>query len=178
MKNFYQKKRDKNNLVEVGKIFKAHGVNGEFQLLLYDSESGLYACFKKLIYFKGKDSPEILEIENMRKTPKGFIVRAKNVGDRDSAEKLKGVEVFFPREELPPLAEGEYYHHDLIGSEVITENGKKIGKVFSIMTTNIDIFMVRNDKNEEFLIPLIKDAVKDIDSVSKKIIIFPMEGLF
>ncbi|WP_375288334.1 ribosome maturation factor RimM, partial [Sphingomonas sp.] len=60
---------------------------------------------------------------------RGTIARFAEVPDRTAAEALRGTVLTVPREALPPLADGEYYHADLIGLSVVTTEGEPVGRV-------------------------------------------------
>lgn len=71
------------------------------------------------------------DIEEIRRTPKGLLVKLEGVDDRDKAEALKGMRIVVPREELPELEEGEYYLCDLVGAEVVAPEGP-LGRVVEV----------------------------------------------
>ncbi len=45
---------------------------------------------------------------------------------------MRGTTLTVPRSELPPLAEGEYYHADLIGLPAVTPTGEPLGTVVAV----------------------------------------------
>lgn len=78
-----------------------------------------------------EDQSEEREIEALRRTPKGLLLKLVGVDDRDQAEALRGAKISVPRAELPELPAGEYYLCDLVGSEVVTPEGP-LGKVVEV----------------------------------------------
>jgi 16S rRNA processing protein RimM len=62
----------------------------------------------------------------------GAIARFAEVETRSAAEKLRGTTLTVPREALPPLAEGEYYHADLIGLAAVSTTGDALGEVIAV----------------------------------------------
>ena len=66
----------------------------------------------------------------VRAVPNSNVVIAKirGVDDRNTAETLRGTELFVARDALPDLKQGEYYQADLIGFDVVRD-GRKIGVV-------------------------------------------------
>lgn len=78
---------------------------------------------------------------------------------------------------LPPLEEGVYYHEQIIGTSVYTTQGELIGIVDSILETGSnDVYVVKLDERE-YLIPAIKDVIKEIDLKNRRILIDVIEGL-
>ncbi|NUP98885.1 MAG: 16S rRNA processing protein RimM [Armatimonadetes bacterium] len=103
------------------------------------------------------------------------VLLAKLAGfdNREAAESLRGVEVVSPEEELPPLPEGEYYWHQLIGLEVVTVDGRRVGRIRDILVTGSnDVYVTEGP-----LIPAIKEVVERVDLEAGQMIIRPMPGL-
>jgi 16S rRNA processing protein RimM len=63
---------------------------------------------------------------------KGAIARIEGVGDRAAAEALRGSLIEVDRDSLPPLAEDEYYHADLIGLPCVDSAGEPLGRVVAV----------------------------------------------
>ena len=78
-----------------------------------------------------------MTLEKLRDDGKGgAIARFAEVPDRTAAEKLRGTALTVPRSSLPPLAEGEYYHADLIGLPAVSTHGRSAGHAASPSTTS------------------------------------------
>jgi 16S rRNA processing protein RimM len=76
-----------------------------------------------------------------------------------------------------PLAEGQYYHHQIIGLQVRTTQGESIGTVTGVLTgQSNDNYIVQSNKGE-ILIPAIEDIVQSIDLDQGCITIEAIEGL-
>lgn len=109
----------------VGKIVAPQGIRGEVRIQTYSENPADFKKFKiQSQKFKSED------FKFVRAVPNSTVIIAKINGfdDRNAAETLRGTELFINREQLPTLADNEYYQSDLIGFDVI-RNGKKIGIV-------------------------------------------------
>jgi 16S rRNA processing protein RimM len=72
--------------------------------------------------------------------------------------------------DLPQLPEGEYYHYQLIGCTVFDLSGHEIGTLSGIMETGAnDVYIVSNDAGRETMVPATKDAVKEVDTVERRV---------
>src|SRR3546814_14749615 len=69
-----------------------------------------------------------LTLKNIRAGNNGAIARFAEITDRNTAEALRGTELCVPRSALPLLAEGEYYHADLIGLPCVSTSGEELGR--------------------------------------------------
>ena len=88
-----------------------------------------------------------------------------------------GKEVFFPEEELPPLEEGGYYSHHLVGCQVFTVEGENVGVVMDILAVPENDLLIVQRGEEKVLIPFSQPICVDVDTGKKIIVIDPPEGL-
>jgi 16S rRNA processing protein RimM len=113
--------------VALAAVAGAHGIKGEVRLKLFtESVAGLKA--HKSVFIGG----ERREIRDLRDANKTAIARLDGVSDRNAAEALRGQLVEVDRDALPPLAEGEYYHADLVGLPCVGPDGEALGTVAGI----------------------------------------------
>jgi 16S rRNA processing protein RimM len=94
----------------------------------------------------------------------GMIVRFAEVADRNAAEALRGTELTVPRSALPPLADGEYYHADLLGLPAVSSDGQPLGSVVLIENFGAgDVLEIERPDGKRFMVPMNVDAVPDWD---------------
>lgn len=143
--------------VTLAVIIGAHGVTGEVRLKVFTEDLGAYKSFND-----GK-----LTLKSTRHGSNGTIARIAEVNDRNAAEAMRGTELTVPRSSLPPLAEGEYYHADLLGLPVVSTDGEALGKVVAIDDFGAgDVIEVErppeNGKaGKRFMVPMNADAVPE-----------------
>ena len=66
----------------------------------------------------------------------------------------------------------------MLGLEVCTNDGKKLGKLVDIYNSgSCDIYVVKDDNGKQILLPNIPDLKKEIDLVNEKIVVYPIKGL-
>jgi 16S rRNA processing protein RimM len=92
---------------------------------------------------------------------------------------LKGRSIFLPEEELQFLTNDEYFVFQLIGCQVITEQGDEVGQVKDIwfIPGNELLIVAGKQQKKEILIPFHQSICLEVDLVRKIIIINPPEGL-
>ncbi|MDI6689068.1 MAG: ribosome maturation factor RimM [Actinomycetota bacterium] len=124
---------------------------------------------------------EQLTIENVKFEGRGITIKFKGIDNRGKAEQLKGCFLRVPLEEAESLLpKGAYWFHQIIGLEVLTEEGESLGTITEILRTEAnDVYVVSPTGKgaKEILIPAIKDVVKKIDLNQGKMIIKPLPGL-
>lgn len=142
--------------ITLAAIAGAHGVTGEVRLkLLGDGVDGLKA---HAMFNNGQ-----LRLQSVRPDGKGgAIARIDGVNDRTAAEALRGTALTVPRSSLPPLAEGEFYHADLLDLPVVNECGDAVGRVVAVENFGAtDIIEIERDGGGRFMVPLTPDAVPE-----------------
>ena len=86
---------------------------------------------------------------------RGTIARFAEVPDRTAAEALRGTVLTVPRDALPPLGEGEYYHADLIGLPVVTTGGETVGRVVAVENFGAgDVIEIERETGNRFMAPM------------------------
>lgn len=113
--------------VTLAAIIGAHGVAGDVRLKLFGERA------ESLKSFKSFDAAgRTLTLKSVRPGPNGAVARFAEIGDRGAAEALRGTALTVPRSALPPLAEGEYYHADLIGLPCTSSTGEALGTIIAV----------------------------------------------
>lgn len=164
--------------IEIGKIFKPHGLKGDVKVYPSSPDLSLFEEFPFAYLPPVGGERERLAIAKVKPCGKFAILHFKGVDSIEAAERLSGMELEVPEEQFPKLPEGEYYQFQLIGLEVATESGERLGTVRDIIETGSnDVYEVEGGKGGSFLLPAIKDVVRKVSLEEKKIIIRVMEGM-
>jgi 16S rRNA processing protein RimM len=142
-------------------ITGAHGLGGEVRLKLFGE--GVEALKAYTAFNDGT-----LTLKNIKAVKGGAIARFAQIADRSAAERARGIELTVPRSALPPLADGEYYHHDLIGLPVVSTAGDALGIVVLVENFGAgDILEIERPPTDEgkpgkrFMVPMNGDAVPE-----------------
>jgi 16S rRNA processing protein RimM len=134
--------------VTLAAIAGAHGVGGEVKLKLFTDDLSAFRLF----------NGGTLTIKSLR----GNIARFAEVADRTAAEKLRGTALTVPRSELPPLEEGEYYYHDLIGLPAVSTDGVALGMVVAVENFGAgDVLEIERPDRKRFMVPMRPEAVPE-----------------
>ena len=155
----------------VGRFRGAHGVKGEITMeVLTDFPQRLRP--NRTVYVGEDHRP--LRIHATRWKDHWLLVSFEGIGDRNEAALLRNQPVYVRAEESPPLADGEYYYHQLIGLNVIEESGNRIGVLSEILETGAnDVFVVKPEHEPEILLPVIESVILKVDLDAGQIIVKP-----
>jgi 16S rRNA processing protein RimM len=147
------------NPVQMAVIGAPHGIKGEVRVKTFTGDPLAIADYGPLHASDGR----VFEIEGIRPAGEVVAVRFRGIGDRTSAERLTGTELFVDRSALPP-EDGEFYHADLIGLAVRDESGAVAGRVFAVQNFGGgDILEISFHGRKGLLIPFSQAAVPDVD---------------
>jgi len=167
---------DEVKLISVGEIVNTHGVRGDVRV--YPLTDFPERFKKNGVFLLEKDNTtRHLTIDSAKPHKNLLLVKFKEIDDMDSAEGIKGGLLKVPREQLTELPPDTYYVFDIIGMEVVTEEGLKLGTVSDVVQTGSnDVYVVKGTE-KEYLIPALKEVVKSIDKSGGQILIRPLDGL-
>ena len=161
---------DKPARILLGRIAGAHGIRGEVLIHSYAEAPQDIAAYGPLC---DADGAKTFTITRAKLTAKGVVARLAGISDRDAAERLKGVELYVTRDRLPPPAEGEFYHADLIGLTAIDPAGRAFGRVTAVHNFGagdlIEIRLTGSGKSE--LVPFTDATVPQLDVAAGHVVI-------
>lgn len=149
------------NTVVLAAISGAVGVTGEVRLKLFGE--GIAALKQHKTFNDGA-----LTLKKIRSDNKGgAVARFEEITDRNAAEALRSTVLTIPRETLPKLGEGEYYHADLLGLPAVTETGEPLGVICAVENygaqdvIEIERPSVDGKPGKTFMIPMNTAAVPE-----------------
>ena len=143
--------------ITLAAIAGAHGVKGEVRLKLFGGLHTLAASTS--VYVGGTER----RLEQVRAAGKGAVARFAGVADRSAAEALRGSLVEIDRDALPPLADGEYYHADLVGLACVDRDGQPVGSVVAVENFGAgDLLEVEKSDGKRALIPF-RAGIADLE---------------
>ncbi len=106
-----------------------------------------------------------------------FILKLGGIEDRDAAAKLRRSSVWMPSEKMQKLPEGEYYWREIIGLQVVTEEGRILGRIESVFPTGSNDVYVCRGAEKEILLPAIGEVVRKIDTDRGVMVVRLLKGL-
>jgi 16S rRNA processing protein RimM len=111
------------------------------------------------------------EVEWSRPGHPGLVVKLRGIDNRTMADLFRGRYLEVPEAEARPLAEGRFYHHQVVGLTVLTSSGQKLGVIAEILERPANDVWVSRDGTVEHLIPATKDAVVQVDVNAGRVVV-------
>ncbi|MEW5756378.1 MAG: ribosome maturation factor RimM [Pseudomonadota bacterium] len=160
----------KDNLIPMGRISGLFGVRGWVKVVSHTDPTDNILEYSPW-YLRLDGQWRAVKVEAGQGHGKAVVAKIESFDDRDAAASLLNADIAIKREQLPPLAPGEYYWIDLIGLSVLNKAGSRLGEVTDVMPTGAnDVLVVRNPSGGELLIPYVTEVyILNVD-LEKKVI--------
>ena len=159
--------------LEIGRVVNTHGICGELKIQPWCDDPEIYNELDNIII--GENKYKILRARYHKNCE---IVQIEGINSINEAEQLKNLVVTVSREQMPNLPEGRYYIVDLMGLEVRTPEGKKLGFIDDIIKTGSnDVYVLKSDLKKPILLPVIDEVIKEVNISDGYVIAQPLKGL-
>jgi 16S rRNA processing protein RimM len=159
----------------VGKLRHAHGVHGEILMEVYTDFPERLQPGEVLYLGPETGQLRLLKYRNHRE---GLLLTFDGYTTPEAVGELRNQVLYVRADDRPPLADGEFYHHQLIDLTVISDEGLTIGPVIEIIETGAsDVLVVRPETGPEVLIPVVDTFVQCIDLKKREITVHLIPGM-
>jgi len=155
-------------MIVLGRVSAPFGVQGWVKVHAFGRDPQVLAAMPKWWLGCNPDSSngwQAVKLQHSREQGGALVVRLEGVADRAAAVALKGMYIGALREELPGPAEDEFYWGDLIGLEVVNEQGEPLGTVSRLIESGAhDVLVVRDEQaGNERLLPFVAKVIRRVD---------------
>jgi len=163
----------KEEVYQIGKLGKTHGVKGEISFLFDDDVFDRTDIDYLVLDIEGILVPFFIE-EYRFKTDSNALMKFEGIDTQERARELTGCDVYFPR------SKAESDNNDISWTQIIgyslieATSGKEVGKIASIDNSTINILFELEDGT---LIPASEDLITNIDIKKQQIIMNLPEGI-
>jgi len=158
------------DLVVIGRVVKPQGRKGEVLTAPLSDRPDRFPSLRRA-YVEGPEGG-VREVRVTRCWPhKGrFVLKLEGVDTIDDAERYRGLELRIAEEDLAPLPEGSYYHHQLRGLRVEDPSGAALGTVADLLETGGGTILVVRGPEGELLIPLAEAFVRRVEVAAGRLV--------
>lgn len=165
-----------NHLLEIGQIVNTYGIKGLIKVIPLVDHKEQFKDFHK-IYIDFRKENEEFQIKEVKFSKDLVLLKLEGIDTIEQAENFRNKYIKIKREDIK-LESGAHFIVDLLGLEVYTDEGILLGKIDEVLQPGCnDVYIIKNNKNKEILIPVIPDVVKKIDIENHKVIVHLIDGL-
>ena len=161
----------------VGTLRRSHGIRGD---ILLDLTTDFPDRLAPGTFLYMGDKKEKLKITRRRPHNDGLILGFEGINNAEQTARYRAQTVYVLAKDRPPLPDGEYYYHQVLGLRVVDESDTELGFITEIIETGAnDVYVVVNPANptREILIPALKQVLLDVNLDSKTMRVHLLPGL-
>jgi 16S rRNA processing protein RimM len=164
----------------VGLLKKPHGIKGDVLVFpVTDRPSEVFREGRRLTVL-GRDGAVTgrhVVVTKARAYGRAWLVHFEGFDDRTALEALREVLLGIEIGEARPLAEGEFYLHELVGLGVQTADKTPVGTVAEVIEAPQGLLLAVRGGAKEHLIPFRADIIRRVDRTAGMVTVTPPEGL-
>ena len=149
-------------MIAMGRVMAPWGVKGAVKIQPFGAGSGNLCKYSAWWVGKPGELSEVAVAE-CRAHGAYLVARFEGCDDPDQAGAYRGAEVALRRQDLPKLAEHEFYQVDLIGLTVVNGQGERLGKVAGFLSTGANDVMRLAHEGGERLVPATAEVIRKVD---------------
>jgi 16S rRNA processing protein RimM len=162
--------------LRIGVVVRAHGVRGEIRVRPETDFPERFRTIKRVLVMRGGE-PVGHDIQHVRAAGDAFLVKLAGVDTARQARELAGAPLHISAEEASELPEGRFYVDDVIGLEVLSTDGQRLGRVAEVLRTGAnDVYVVRGGARE-ILVPAVRDVVAELAPQRGRMVVRLIPGL-
>ena len=159
--------------IVVGRVKAAWGLKGDVKIDLLSDVPDRFEP-GNMVHVNNKPT----RVQRSRLVRGGMLLKLDIVNGRNQAELLLGKEITISPEQVSPPPEGSYYHFQVLGLDVFSQEGEKLGKVHEIVETGAnDVYVVSLEGRRDILIPALENVILDVDLERGSMVVRLPEGL-
>jgi 16S rRNA processing protein RimM len=153
-------------MIRVGQVTGAYGLDGAVKVMPLTDFSDRFDAGSALV-LEGAER----RVEWSRTGQLGLVLKLGGIDNRTMAELFRGRYLEVPEDAVRPLADGRFYHHEVVGLTVLTEGGKELGQIAEVLERPANDVWVSRDGTIEHLIPATRDAVVKVDVEAGRVVV-------
>lgn len=172
--------------IVVGRVLRAHGLRGDVLVDVRTDEpqrrfrrGAVFHATGGAAFHATGGAASSLTVVGASPHGERMRVQFDGVGDRDAAERLRGVTLELDSDQLPPTEDPDDFHDtELIGLSAVTVDGTALGTVADVLHPAQDVLVIdRADGAGEVLVPFVRALVPEVDPAAGRLVVDPPPGL-
>lgn len=164
--------------IVIARIVKPRGIRGEVNCVIQTDFPERFSSLESVTVWLPNDARLKLKIEDAWFHNDRVILKFEGYDTMTAAQELTGGRLVIADSDVDLLEDGQFFEHQVIGSDVVTSDGRSIGRVKSVMRTGgTDVLVLQTEEGVERMIPFADEICTEIDVNLKRITVAPPDGL-
>jgi 16S rRNA processing protein RimM len=166
----------KGDLLEIGEVVRPHGLKGRIKAKSYLVSKGSTDRLDEVFIRKLKEPAVRFRIKTLQVERRILFLELEGIENIDAAAQLVGCRILISPDKLKKLPEDEHYWHELLGLRVMTEAGRDLGRIVSIVPAGSHDVYVCAGNGQEIMLPAIGEVIRKIDIDAGVMVVRLLEG--
>ena len=159
--------------IKLGKITAPQGIKGEVRVYPYTDEPTRFSEIEAVLLNGQKR-----RIQKVRYMKNMAVLKLEGIDDRNAAEAIRNQELLLSKEDLWQQDADTYFIDDILGSLVLDEDGTPVGVLKQVHSRPAhDLYEIERPDRSTFLIPAVKEFIRNVDLDDRRITIHLIDGL-
>jgi 16S rRNA processing protein RimM len=163
--------------VAVGKVAGPVGLGGEVRITPWTDSEERLKQLKQVWIGSDPTAAKEFAVEGIRSSGRSTVMKVGGIEDRTAAEQMRDKLLLIPQEHVVPPPRGSYFIDDVLGMDVVTEEGKRVGIVREILRLPSNDLWQVDSGTKMISIPAVKEFIRNVDLRTKTVVIHEVEGL-
>jgi len=158
--------------VVVGRLGRAFGVKGWQHLQSFTSpQDNLLSYRPWFLRLHNSDHWQPIDSYEIQNHNDGYLVRLAGVEQREAAQQFSGSLLGTPAQTFGNTEDGEFYWHQLIGCQVINEQGEALGEVKGLLETGAHDVLQIMRQGQSVLVPFADPFITEVNLTDRRILV-------
>ncbi len=160
--------------IVVGRVIRPHGLDGTLRIQPHSDNPARFQAGSLVTV-----AEETWVVVSYQTLPDRYaLLRLEGLDSADAVVKMAGQWLIAPEDPAPDLPDGEFYHYQLVGLAVVTDEGEHLGNLQEVLVTGSnDVYVVVSDTGNEILLPAVSQVIREVDLASKRVLVHLIDGL-
>jgi 16S rRNA processing protein RimM len=164
--------------VVIARVVKARGIRGEVACKIETDFPERFESLEEVTVWMPDGARLALRLEDHWFHKDRVILKFEGYDTMTAAETLVGGRLVISEADALELEDDRFYEYDVVGSEVVTNQGQRVGSVIRLMRTGgTDLLVIEGEDKREHLVPFADAICTEVDVKAKRITVNPPEGL-
>jgi 16S rRNA processing protein RimM len=163
-------------LIAVAKMKRPVGLKGEIALEPMTDYRERLLQLANVWIGQDEETARSRRVDRVRMTSSTVILKLGDVGSRTQAEEYRGQYVFVDEEDSPRPEPGSYYVHEVVGLDVVREDGTFIGRIRDVQKFPAQDIWIAVQGDREVMIPAVKEIIRSVELDTRRVIVRLPEG--
>ncbi len=163
-----------NDVIEIGRVKRSHGLHGELKVQIKDLFLQLFPQLEVIIIEQGEEFlPFFVEYSELKSTDP--IVKFESVQNKEEATKLNGLYLYALKDQVPDSL--QEVPETLIGFQLLDQTGTQVGEIIEVLELPSQTMLTVSDTEFEYMIPYHPDLIMSKNASKQELQIEIPDGL-